>query len=139
MDIPSLKPPPAILEQSSRLELQEYAAEIYEWLSLVRLESPRVAAGDVIDPYLSRYAVPGSPGEVQQGKLCKVSWVGFMPPTWTRQLLADIILALPSKSWFSLSVTSLRKDILGDRAESMILRPPHSPGRYFLWDIKGHD
>ncbi len=137
--IPILKPPLAILERSNRLDLDEYATDIYEWLSLVRLGSPRITIGDSVDPYLSRYAVPGSPDDTQEGKLCKISWDGFISPIWTRQLLADVILVLPSKSWFSLSVTSLAKGIVGDRTECTILRPPDSQGEYFLWDIKGHN
>lgn len=139
MATPPLKPPAAILEGNSRFELDEYATDIYEWLSMVRLGSPRVAVGDAIDPYLSRYAVPGNPDDIFEGELCKISWEGFICPTWTRQLLADVILALPSKAWFSLSVTSFAKGIISDHTECTILRPPQSPGEYFLWDIKSHD
>ena len=142
MSVPPLKPPLAILEESNRLEFDEYATEVYEWLSLVRLGSPRVAVGDNIDPYLSTYAVPGGldpDGDgPQENRLCMVSWEGFLAPTWTRKLLADVILALPPKSWFSLSATSFARSVVGDRAECTILRPPGSPGEYFLWDIKGH-
>ncbi|RYP61511.1 hypothetical protein DL769_007667 [Monosporascus sp. CRB-8-3] len=136
--IPPLTPPPTVLERSNRLELDEYATDVYEWLSLIRLRSPRILASDKIDPYLSTYAVPGGAEDVIEGRLCKVSWEGFIPSTWTRQLLADIILALPSKSWFSLSATTSAKIIVGDCTECTVLRPPDSPGEYFLWDIKGH-
>ena len=123
------------------MELDEYATDVYEWLYLVRLGSPRVAVGDTIDPYLSTYAVPGGlDGEgAQEGKLCRVSWEGFLSPTWARQLLADVVLAVPPKAWFSLSATSFARSIVGDHTECTILRPPGSPGEYFLWDIKGHE
>ncbi|OTA55592.1 ribonuclease P 40kDa subunit [Hypoxylon sp. EC38] len=137
--VPLLKPPPAILESQNRLDLDEFATDIYEWLSLIRLESPRVNVSDKIDPYLSGYAVPGNPEDVQEGKLCRISWQGFIPPKWTQQILADVILALPSKSWFSLSVTSFARGIIGDSADCTILRPPGAPGEYFLWDIRRHD
>ncbi|RYP69117.1 hypothetical protein DL771_006271 [Monosporascus sp. 5C6A] len=136
--IPPLRPPPAVLERSNRLELDEYATDVYEWLSLIRLGSPRILASDKIDPYLSTYAVPGGAEDIGEGRLCKVSWKGFISSTWTRNLLADIILALPSKSWFSLSATTFAKSIVGDCTECTILRPPDSPGECFLWDIKGH-
>ena len=140
--IPPLKPPLAILEPSNKLELEEYAAEVYEWLSLVRLGSPRVAVGDKIDPYLSTYAVPdgldNDSDGTQEGRLCRLSWEGFLPSTWTRELLAEVILAVPSRSWFSLSATSFARSVVGDHAECTILRPPGSSGEYFLWDIKNH-
>lgn len=139
MVIPPLNPPPAILEGTNRLELDEYATDVYEWLSLVRLRSPRITVGDTIDPYLSRYAVPGSPDDIQEGGVCKIRWEGFISPLWTRQLLADIILAVPSKAWFSLSATTFAKSIIADHTECTILRPPDVPGEYFLWEIKGHD
>ncbi|ORY62374.1 ribonuclease P 40kDa subunit [Pseudomassariella vexata] len=137
--VPSLKPPQAILESGGRDNLVEFATCIYEWLSLLRLESPRANADDKIDPYLSRYAVPGAPEELQEAILCKVSWQGFMSPTWTRQTLVDIILATSSQSWFSLSVASFGKGVSGEGTECSILRPPNSPGEYFLWDIHGHE
>ncbi|KAI0110280.1 ribonuclease P 40kDa subunit [Daldinia grandis] len=134
--LPSLKPPIAILSSQGQLELDEFATDIYEWLSLVRLDSPRINIDDKIDPYLSNYTVPGTPDSLREGKLCRVSWQGFIPPRWTRQTLAELILALPAKSWFSLSATTFARDIIGDSADCTVLRPPNSPGEYLLWDIK---
>ncbi|KAI2617686.1 ribonuclease P 40kDa subunit [Hypomontagnella submonticulosa] len=138
-NIPALKPPAAILSSSNRLDLDEFAEEIYEWLSLIRLESPRVNADDKVDPYLCDYTVPGNSEDIQTGKLCRISWQGFIPPKWTQRILADVILAIPSKSWFSLSTTTFARGIVGDSADCTILRPPNSPGEYFLWDIRRHD
>ncbi|KAI0882978.1 ribonuclease P 40kDa subunit [Annulohypoxylon maeteangense] len=139
MKVPPLKPPPAIISSQNRMDLEEFVTEIYEWLSLVRLGSPRVDVDDKIDPYLSCYAVPGDMEDVRNEKLCRVSWQGFIPPQWCQQTLVDVILALPSKSWFAMSVTSFPKGIVGDSADCTILRPPNSSGEYFLWDIKKHD
>ncbi|KAI1804926.1 ribonuclease P 40kDa subunit-domain-containing protein [Daldinia bambusicola] len=137
--MPSLKPPATILSSSSRLDLDEFATDLYEWLSLVRLDSPRINAGDKIDPYLSSYAVPGEPDDLSEGKLCRISWQGFIPPRWTQQTLADVILALPAKSWFSLSTTTFARDIVGDSADCSIFRPPNASGEYLLWDIRKHN
>ncbi|KAI1456353.1 ribonuclease P 40kDa subunit [Annulohypoxylon moriforme] len=139
MKVPLLKPPPAIVSNQNRLDMEGFVTDVYEWLSLVRLDSPRVDAEDTIDPYLSCYAVPGDIENVRNEKLCRISWQGFMPPKWSQQTLVDVILALPSKSWFSMSVTSFSKGIVGDSADCTILRPPNSPGEYLLWDIKKHD
>ncbi|KAF3067057.1 hypothetical protein GL218_08896 [Daldinia childiae] len=134
--LPLLKPPIAILSNQNQSELDEFATDIYEWLSLVRLDSPRINIDDKIDPYLSNYTIPGAPDDLQEGKLCRISWQGFIPPRWTRQTLAEVILALPAKSWFSLSTTTFARDIVGDSADCTILRPPNSSGEYLLWDIR---
>ncbi len=55
MLLPTLNP---IVAVTSDDEFHHWALEIYEWLSLVSLESPRILAGDDIDPYLSRYQAP---------------------------------------------------------------------------------
>lgn len=120
-------------------ELPDFASEIYEWLSLVRLQSPRVSPADNIDPYLSRYQVPGDASQQTASKVCTVTWEGFLSPDLARQLLVGAIIALPSRSWFSVTVSSFSKGFSGDAAESTILRPPETTGEYLLWDIKGHE
>jgi len=113
---------------------------MYEWLSLVRLQSPRVRAGDTIDPYLSRYQIPGGPDEQQAASLFKVGWEGFFPSSVARQLLVDAIVALPPKAWFAVSISTFAssKDLAGDGAECTIMRPPTAPGDYLLWEVKAH-
>lgn len=117
---------------SSKPAFQETAAELYEWLSLVRLSSPRVEAGDDIDPYLSSYAVPGeAPAPT---RLRRVSWRGFISSTWVRDALAVVLSEVPAKSWLSLSATAFGKGG-GDEAECTFFRPPNSGGQYLLWEI----
>jgi ribonuclease P/MRP protein subunit RPP40 len=137
--IPLLKPSSEILQKQNRLDLDEYATDIYEWLSLVRLGSPRLASDDTIDPYLSSYAVPGASAGACEGRVAKISWEGFIAPTWVRKLLAEVILSSPSDAWFSLSVSSLAKTTIGDCTECTVLRPPSSAGEYVLWDVRGHE
>ncbi|KAI0396390.1 ribonuclease P 40kDa subunit [Xylariaceae sp. FL0594] len=128
MKIPSLKIPSAVLGSRNRSELDEDAAEIYEWISLVRLESPRLEVGDTIDPYLSTYKVPGKPSEQTIGRLCKISWRGFIPPKWAADTLAALIHNLPQKTWFSFSTTAFTRAAVGHGADCTIMRPPSSPG-----------
>ncbi|KAK9412741.1 putative Ribonuclease P 40kDa subunit [Seiridium unicorne] len=139
VDTPSLELPGEALANGGRPQLEEFATDIYEWLSLVRLRSPRVESGDSIDSFLSRYLVPANSAGLQQATLCKVSWQGFIAPGWARQTLSDIILTISSRSWFSLSVTSLSQGIKGDSSDCTILRPPNAPGEYLLWDVHGHE
>ncbi|KAI1485578.1 ribonuclease P 40kDa subunit [Biscogniauxia mediterranea] len=136
VNMPSLTPPQAVLESDHRSDLGEYATDIYEWLSLVRLESPRLSTSDTIDPYLSTYAVPGTPEDIRSGQLCKVSWQGFISPDWVRRTFVDVIQGVPSKSWFSLSATSFARGMTNDSTDCTVLKLPDTPGEYFLWEIK---
>ncbi|KAJ4385422.1 hypothetical protein N0V93_009850 [Gnomoniopsis smithogilvyi] len=137
--LPPLQPPSSLVSEAGTQELSDEVSEIYEWLSLVRLQSPRVLSTDNIDPYLSRYTAPGEPEEQSSARLCTITWEGFLPPKYARQLLVDTILALPSREWFSLSVSSFSRTMLGDAAEVTFLRPPKCPGEFLLWEIKSHE
>ncbi|CCE28348.1 uncharacterized protein CPUR_01823 [Claviceps purpurea 20.1] len=48
---------PLSFMDTGRLDMQEIGLRVYEWLSLLRLESPRVQYGDDVDTFLSRYRV----------------------------------------------------------------------------------
>jgi ribonucleases P/MRP protein subunit RPP40 len=132
---PSLTVPPEVLANGDRPELEYLGTEWYEWLSLVRLGSPRVQPSDNIDPYLSRYQAPeGWTGET---KLCKVSWQGFISPDNARKILADIIINAPSKSWFSFSATAFSTGASGSSDEVTVLRPADAEtGEYMMWEVR---
>lgn len=134
--LPPLKVSPDLLFDIE--DLPEAVSETYEWLSLVRLQSPRVFSTDSVDPYLSRYRTPGEPDEQGQAKVCTVTWEGLFTPSFARQMLTDMLLHMPSQAWFSLTVACFSKGFHGDAAECTILRPPMSSGEYLLWDIKSH-
>ncbi|ROW07030.1 hypothetical protein VPNG_06620 [Cytospora leucostoma] len=137
--VPPLKVDSGLVSGKEVQDLPDFAGEIYEWLSLVRLQSLRVSPKDDIDPYLSRYQVPGDSDQNTRLKLCTITWEGFLSPNFGRQLLVDAILALPSGAWFSVTVSSFSKGFSGDAAESTFLRPPESVGEYLLWDIRSHE
>jgi len=125
------------LASCDKLEFEETAADLYEWFSLVRLDSPRVEFGDEIDPYLSRYEVPRSSDGAQTCKLRRVTWKGFMSATWARTALAEIVASLPFKSWLVFSTTSFSKGTTArDNAECTFFRPPSSGGQYILWEVR---
>ncbi|KAI9158836.1 Ribonuclease P protein subunit p40 [Paramyrothecium foliicola] len=129
--------PPSILTDSDRPRLEEWASELYEWFSLVRLMSPRILAGDNVDPYLSRYDAPagGSEDKASNTRLSKVSWQGFMASDWFHRLLVDILVAWPTQSWFYLSATTVSKGSSGDGKEVAFLRPSLADGEYLMWEI----
>ena len=148
--MPRLDLPTEVIAPGDSKLLEELSTEVYEWLSLVRLRSPRVEAGDEIDPYFSRYQVPAATDEhrsqsdqqlQQAAKVCKITWKGFLPPSWPQTILIDTIMSIPSGTWFSLSATSFSssKSIAGGNAECTFLRPPGSPGEYLMWEVRGHE
>lgn len=137
--IPSLKLEASIVAEEQTDGYEEFATEIYEWLALVRLQSPRVESSDEVDPYLCRYQVPGESGQHQEAKLCKLTWEGFLSPSWARKTLVDLVLALPPKTWFSFSATTFPAGMMADGSECTFLRPPNSAGEYVMWEVKGHD
>ncbi|KAL6907270.1 ribonuclease P 40kDa subunit domain-containing protein [Trichoderma evansii] len=135
----SLRMPSTILAQGDRESLEYSATEMYEWLSLVRLESPRIVAGDSIDPYLSRYSPPEIDSAKAQTQVCKLSWQGILSSSWLRGLFVDIVTSCPSQSWFALSATTFSRNILGGCSELTFLRPPESSGEFLMWEIKSLD
>lgn len=120
-------------------ELHETLSDIYEWLSLVRLQSPRVSLRDSIDPFLSRYQLPTEASEQGSIEICTVTWEGFLPPDFAEKLFVHAILGLPSHDWVALSTSSFSKGIRGDGAECTVLRPPETPGEYLLWEVRSHE
>ena len=81
------------LDLSQSLEIdddfEDWALEIYEWLSLVAIESPRILSEDVIDPFLSRYQLPDN----DSGKACSMvtlTWAGLIPASWIMHLFIHL-------------------------------------------------
>lgn len=96
-----LIPPLSIAETAAKNpnygnDFQEWALEALEWLGLVSLDSPRVRASDGIDPYLSRYRVPGHDEQTRTTAptatkdLMSIIWQGFMPGSWVCDLLVQL-------------------------------------------------
>lgn len=76
-----------VASQSSPVALEDYCNDISEWLALVSLQSPRIAADDAIDPYLSRYSVPESTNP-QPTALVSLRWQGVMTSRWISHAFA---------------------------------------------------
>lgn len=63
------------------------AVDIYEWLGLVALQSPRIYQKDSVDPYLSRYCITQDRTNAEATQLITISWKAFVPSVWVRALL----------------------------------------------------
>lgn len=79
-----------VANEMSEGNMQEACGSISEWLAMVQLASPRVSAGDDIDPYLSRYAVPES-GPTSTTELISLKWHGLIPSSWTMQVFLVLL------------------------------------------------
>lgn len=119
-------------------ELPEALSDIYEWLSLIRLQSPRVSLTDSVDPFISRYHLPTEASEQSATQICAVTWEGLLPPAFAQKLLVDVITRLPSRDWVALSMSSFSQDVRGDGPECTFFRPPETPGEYMLWEVRSH-
>lgn len=127
-----------------REESERFATETYEWLSLIRLCSPRVAPDDDVDPYLSMYRIPDDdlPEGAKPGTLCKVTWRGLLSAEWARGLFIDALAAVPSRAWFSLSLSAFdasSRGLASGGPELTVMRPPGAPGEYLQWEVKSHE
>ncbi len=135
-----------------RLNMQEDIRDLYEWLSLVRLGSPRVSSADSIDPYLSRYQVPlGSTGlhsgtdsasHPPPADVSLFRWRGFVSPTWACQTLLDTLVAMPgADAWLAFSVSSAMasKGLADSSAEVTFFRPLDEPREFMLWQVSSHE
>lgn len=127
----------AIIANGDRPGLEDAASELYEWLSLVRLGSPRVQRGDDIDPYLSRYEAPG--GLDESMSVCKIAFKGFLSSSWLHDVAMDVMATLPPQSWFSLSATELSTSMFGAAREVTLLRPDQVKNEYLMWEINSSE
>jgi ribonuclease P/MRP protein subunit RPP40 len=129
--------PPSILATTDRPGLEEWASDLYEWMSLVRLGSPRIETQDSIDSYLSRYDAPidQSLDTTSEVELCKATWQGLIAPEWFRQLLVEVITTCPSQPWFFISASTFSNNFAGSGSEIALLRPPEANGEYVMWEI----
>lgn len=142
-NISALAPPLKLTTTSTtpgqREAYEDFATEMYEWIALLRLHSPRVESGDKVDPYLCRYQVPGEREQQQETKLCRITWEGLLSASWVRKTLVDLILVLPLGAWFSFSVNAFPTAMMTDGSECTFLRLLESHGEYVMWEIKGHE
>lgn len=83
-----------LAETSPSEEVQEHCAALSEWLAMVAFESPRVIAGDTVDPVLSRYSVPDV-DDSTPSDLVILKWHGFISSQWITQLFIILLYFVP--------------------------------------------
>lgn len=132
VNIPPLKPP-TDTNSEYREDFEDFAVETHEWLSLISLNSPRINAGDDIDPFLSRYV---SPGESRtSSNIVKITWRGFLSPSWVHGMFVRALLAVPRESWFVYNVAGRGEVWSSGSKDCTVLKVPDAPTEYLLWEV----
>lgn len=136
VEIPQFQPPS---ESKDKFEddFRDFAVDIYEWLSLICLESPRVDINDQIDPYLSRYVSPKPELlSTETSELVKLAWQGFMSPIWAHKIFVETLLVATAKTWFSYTVSGFNEKIPDGIKDYTVLKLPGTSIEYLLWEIE---
>ncbi|EPE25249.1 ribonuclease P 40kDa subunit [Glarea lozoyensis ATCC 20868] len=92
-DVPNFRAPTDNIPANDG-DFEDYSVDMYEWLALMLLQSPRTFKDDRIDPLLSRCRAPGI--SVTSSGLVKVTWQGFLSPMWAHKTFVEMLLTLPS-------------------------------------------
>jgi ribonuclease P/MRP protein subunit RPP40 len=130
--MPRLKPPTDV-DSIYGEDLDDFAIETHEWLSMISLNSPRIESEDKIDSFLSRYAAPGEP-EITS-KLVRITWRGFLPTSWVHKTFVEALLLTPRDSWLACSVGGFEEGWSCESKDCTILRPPDAVNEYVLWEV----
>ena len=130
--IPLLKPPTDPGSDYGE-DFEDFAVEIHEWLSLISLESPRINPDDHIDSFLSRYASPGE--SKTSSDLVKISWRGFLSPSWAHKMFVHMLLIVPRDAWFVYTAGGFGEVWSGGGRDCTILKVPDAPNEYLLWEV----
>ncbi|EPS33562.1 hypothetical protein PDE_08524 [Penicillium oxalicum 114-2] len=124
-----------VSSQMAEDEMQQNCGALSEWIGLTQMRSPRISADDQIDPYLSRYEVPGT--EVcKTVDLVSLKWHGLIPAKWILDLYACLLSNGPKashgsdlnskllSSWFVLAASTLRTQAVEGKDGFTIVTAP---------------
>jgi ribonucleases P/MRP protein subunit RPP40 len=94
----------------SKISDEEETIEMYEWLGLAIMKSPRIRSDDDIDPYLSRYQVPEFGQSISNESGLKeniiiMRWHGLIDPDFVVQQFLQAYKA-GKRTWFAISAAS---------------------------------
>ncbi|CAI6248701.1 unnamed protein product [Periconia digitata] len=86
-DLPNTLLPDISVADLSQLYDHEGTLDLYEYIQMLCLTSPRVSAQDSIDPHLSRYEVPSLGATKPKSRnMVRVRWQGFISPQFAREV-----------------------------------------------------
>ncbi|KAJ5777993.1 hypothetical protein N7520_001239 [Penicillium odoratum] len=116
-----------VAKDTPEVELQEACGSFSEWIALVQMRSPRVSAGDDVDPYLSRYSVPDL-DKASTSELISLKWHGLISTKWILHLFSSLLsqtTSFSSSAWFILSASALGKQAVEGRDGFTIAAAPN--------------
>jgi ribonuclease P/MRP protein subunit RPP40 len=131
VNMPPIKPPKDSSEYGE--DFEDFAVETHEWLSLISLGSPRINADDQIDSFLSRYVPPA--GSTTPTNLVRITWRGFLSPSWAHKMFVQALVVVPQKAWFVYSAAGFGEVWAGGGKDCTILKVPDAPKEYLLWEV----
>jgi len=133
--IPSFQPP-LTSEPGDKESFTDFSVSLYEWLSLISLQSPRLEIEDNIDPFLSRYAAPkANQPDSQTEQLVMITWEGFVSASWVHNAFMKVLLAASAKTWFSFAACGLGNGPAGGCQDLVVLKLPGTSNEYVLWEV----
>lgn len=134
--LPRLQPPDGYRDTYED-DFSDFSVEVYEWISLISLGSPRVDPNDKIDPFLSRYAPPTAEDQkLDITQLVKMNWEGFASSSWAHKIFIQALLAAKPGMWFSFAVLGFNESIQTGGGDCTILKLPGAQNEYMLWEIE---
>lgn len=72
-------------------EAQESLYDLFEYLDLLSLRSPRVLQNHRVDPFISRYSVPDGTESAHVSHVRVLSWTGLISARWALQLFCHFM------------------------------------------------
>ena len=91
------------LGQFDKHQLSASLLEMYEYISLLSLRSPRISSNDECDSVLSRYSIPDRPF-AKGGDIVVLQWDGFLVAHWIRGMFIAITKAInKADGWMAMS------------------------------------
>ncbi|KAJ8591838.1 hypothetical protein M405DRAFT_813745 [Rhizopogon salebrosus TDB-379] len=83
----------APLPEESTEDWDERMGDLFEWVGMACLGSQRLNANDRIDPYLAVYEAP-APSHI--GDVTRITWTGFLHPSFLRHIFNTVTSHLAS-------------------------------------------
>ncbi|KIW13387.1 hypothetical protein PV08_08575 [Exophiala spinifera] len=137
-------------------EIQESIHDLFEFIDMLALASPRVQTTDSVDSFISGYRVPDPPESdkgsapvsgTRSASVKVVTWAGLLPAQWTLDILCAIIKHSRAKDlsrldrsaqWLGLTVTAHKAEPVGQTDGYTVLLRPVAESK-LLPDAKGGD
>jgi ribonucleases P/MRP protein subunit RPP40 len=136
VELPRLQPPNGHKDMYED-DFGDFSVEMYEWISLISLGSPRVDPKDRVDPFLSRYTPPSAElHSLKVTDVVKITWNGFTSSPWAYKIFVQTLLEAKPDMWFSFAVLGFKESIPRESGDCTVLKLPGVGNEYMLWEVE---